>query len=57
MCVCVSLLSIVEPEETAVARKRLGEHVHAATNTLATIEELLDAMISMRPVSYQILHT
>jgi hypothetical protein len=36
-----------------VARQRLDKHVFAATNTLATIEELLDASSSIRCVSYQ----
>jgi hypothetical protein len=38
LCVCVSVAppqqaGIVEPEETAVARQRLGKHVPAAMNT------------------------
>jgi hypothetical protein len=36
----------------SVARKQLGEHVLAATNTHETIQELLDASISMHSVSY-----
>jgi hypothetical protein len=36
-----------------VARQRLGKNSTAATNTHATIEELLDASFSMRSVSYQ----
>jgi hypothetical protein len=36
-----------------VASQRLGRHVTTVTNTHATIEELLDASFSMRPVSYQ----
>jgi hypothetical protein len=32
LCVCVWPLTIVEPEETAVAIQRLGKHVPAATN-------------------------
>jgi hypothetical protein len=36
-----------------VAKQRLGRNVTAATNTHATIEELLDASFSMWPVSYQ----
>jgi hypothetical protein len=36
-----------------VARERLGRNVTALTNTHGTIEELLDASFSMRPVSYQ----
>jgi hypothetical protein len=35
------------------ARQWLGRKVTAVTNTHATIEELLDASFSMRPVSYQ----
>jgi hypothetical protein len=38
---------------TAIARQRLGKHVPAATNTHATIEEMLNASFSMRSVSYQ----
>jgi hypothetical protein len=41
---------IVEPEETAVTRRRLGKHIPAATNTHAVIEELLDAVFCMRSV-------
>jgi hypothetical protein len=33
---------MAEPEETAVAKQWLGKHVPAATNTHATIEELLE---------------
>jgi hypothetical protein len=29
----------VEPDETSIAKKRLGKHFPAATNTHATIEE------------------
>jgi hypothetical protein len=36
-----------------VPRQGLGENITAATNTHATIEELLDASFSMRSVSYQ----
>jgi hypothetical protein len=32
---------IVEPEDTSIARRRLGKHVPAATKTQATIEVLL----------------
>jgi hypothetical protein len=38
-----------------VARQRLGKQVPAATNRRATIEELMDAVFSMRAVSYEIL--
>jgi hypothetical protein len=46
---------MVELEKNAVARKRLGKHVPAATNTRTTIEELLEAVFSMQYVPYQIL--
>jgi hypothetical protein len=36
-----------------VARQWLGKNVIAATNTHVTIEELLDASLSMRSVSNQ----
>jgi hypothetical protein len=36
-----------------VARQRLGKNITVATNTQATIEELLDAKFSTRFVSYQ----
>jgi hypothetical protein len=38
---------------SVVARQRLGKNVTAATNTHATIEELLNASFSMRSMSYQ----
>jgi hypothetical protein len=47
---------IVQLEETAVARYRVGKQVSAATNTYATLEELLDAVFSMRSLSKIILH-
>jgi hypothetical protein len=47
---------IMKAEETDFARQRLGKHISAATNTHATIYELLDAVFSMRSVSYQILN-
>jgi hypothetical protein len=31
---------IVKPEQTSIARQRLDEHIPAATNTQAAIEEL-----------------
>jgi hypothetical protein len=37
----------------SIARQRIGKNVTVATNTHATIEELLDASFSMRSVSYQ----
>jgi hypothetical protein len=40
----------------AVARKWLDEKILAATNTNATIEELLDVVFSIRFVSYQIIN-
>jgi hypothetical protein len=36
-----------------VARQRLDRNITEVTNTHATIEELLDASLSMWPVSYQ----
>jgi hypothetical protein len=47
--------STAEIEETAGARQRLGKNVLGATNTPATTEELLDAVSSVRSVSYQML--
>jgi hypothetical protein len=38
---------------TLIARQRLGKSVTAATNTQATVEELLDALFSVRSVSYE----
>jgi hypothetical protein len=35
------------------ARQGLSKHVSAATNTSATIEELLDVLFSVKCVSYQ----
>jgi hypothetical protein len=55
-CVPPKQAVIVEPEDTAVARQRLGKHVQAATNAHATTEELLDAVFSMQSGSYQILN-
>jgi hypothetical protein len=48
---------LVEPEDTAIARQRLSEHVPATTNTHATTEVLLDEMFSMWFVLCQILNT
>jgi hypothetical protein len=42
LAVCVSPLN--------TARQRLGKQIHAATNTPATTEELLDAVFSIRSV-------
>jgi hypothetical protein len=55
----VSTVYFVNPSHQSVcvsptvARQRLGKNVTAATNTHATIEELLDASFSMQSVSYQ----
>jgi hypothetical protein len=38
---------------TIVARQRLGRNVTAVTNTHITVEELLVALFSMWPVSYE----
>jgi hypothetical protein len=42
---------IVESEETPIAGQRLGKQVFAATDTQATIENLLGTMLSIRSVS------
>jgi hypothetical protein len=56
VCVCPSQQAgIVDPEEKVIARQWLGKHVPATKNTQATTEEMLDAVLSMRSVSYQIL--
>jgi hypothetical protein len=41
----------VEPEEKAVARQQLGKRVNVAMNIHPTIEELLDAVCSIRTVT------
>jgi hypothetical protein len=46
----------LESEENAVTRQRLGKHFPAATNTHATVEELLDAVFSMWSLSFQVLN-
>jgi hypothetical protein len=40
-----------EPEETTIAGQRLSKYVSAATNTHATTDELLEAVLSVRYVS------
>jgi hypothetical protein len=37
----------VEPEETSIARQRIGKHVPATTNTQATTEEILETVFSV----------
>jgi hypothetical protein len=54
-CLCAPS-NAYRPEETAVDRQRLSKHVSAATNTHATIEQLLDEVFCMRSLSYQILN-
>jgi hypothetical protein len=44
----------VESKEKAVARQRLSKHVPAATNTLATMEKLLDARRGACCIRYSI---
>jgi hypothetical protein len=39
---------IVPQEEAAIIRQRRGKHVSAAANQNATIEELLEAVFSVR---------
>jgi hypothetical protein len=41
---------VAEPEETPVARVRLGKYASAVTDTHPTKEELLEAVFSMRSV-------
>jgi hypothetical protein len=41
---------IVEPEETSIARQRLGKQVPAATDTQATIEKLFGKVFSIQSV-------
>jgi hypothetical protein len=57
-CVCLCIPPIVARQRlgknpTIVAKQRPGRNVTAVTNTHATIEELLDASLSMWRVSYQ----
>jgi hypothetical protein len=40
----------------AFAGQQLGKHIPMATNTHATLEELVDAVFSIRSVLYQILY-
>jgi hypothetical protein len=58
VCVCLCILLIVARKRLSinpfiVASQRLCRNVTAVTNTHATIEELLEASFSVRPVSYQ----
>jgi hypothetical protein len=43
-------------EKKTIVRQRLSKYVLIATTTHATTEEMLDAMISMRSASNQILN-
>jgi hypothetical protein len=49
-------VGIVEPKQTAVARQQLSKYFPAATIAQLNIEELLDAVFSMRFVSHEILN-
>jgi hypothetical protein len=40
----------MEPEDTIIRKQRLGKQVSAATDTQATIEELLGTMFYIRSV-------
>jgi hypothetical protein len=40
----------VEQEDAAVDRQRRGKHISATKNKHATIEELFEAVFSMRPL-------
>jgi hypothetical protein len=56
LCVCLphpQLLKagIVEPEEVAIVRKQIGEHISTAINTDGTLEELLGCVFSMQSMS------
>jgi hypothetical protein len=42
---------MVEQEEAAVARQRLGKHVFAATSQQAEIKKLLEAVFSAQSLS------
>jgi hypothetical protein len=42
----------VQPQETPIARQRLDEEISAATDTLATIEELLGTLFSIRSLQH-----
>jgi hypothetical protein len=58
VCVCLCIPLIVARQRLGknppiVPRHRPGRNVTAVTNTLATIEELLDESFSMWPVSFQ----
>jgi hypothetical protein len=41
---------IMEPEDTSIARQRLGKQISVAMDMQATIEELLVTMFSVRSV-------
>jgi hypothetical protein len=41
---------IVEPEDMALARQRLDKHLSETTDTHATIEDLLEAVVPLRSV-------
>jgi hypothetical protein len=57
----ISMVYVIHPSHQSVsicvsplaARQRLGKNVTAATNTHATVEELLNVSFPMRSVSYQ----
>jgi hypothetical protein len=59
VCVCLSVYPPIIARQRLgknlpiVARQRLGRNVTTETITHATIEELVDAPLSMWPVSYQ----
>jgi hypothetical protein len=39
--------SVLEPEESAIARHQLGKHASVTTNQHATIEEMLETVLSV----------
>lgn len=46
-------VGIEEPEKMTVVKQQFNKQFPIATNTHATIEEFLDASLSMQSVSYQ----
>jgi hypothetical protein len=50
LCMHIQKARSSEPEETAVARERLGKHVPAAMDTHAAIEKSLETVFSVRSV-------
>jgi hypothetical protein len=51
--ICYHIPDFEDVVPPIVDKQRLSEHVPVTTNAHATIEELLDAVFSMRSVSYK----